>query len=105
MPQLSPSVQKQLPLDVSLGNLCPGAETPPHFARELRRKAETLLREIAANPNSLVTYTFYIEEEGPTPRVITVREVAELQLNDLRDGAVDGSCAPELQRRLEAALS
>jgi hypothetical protein len=104
--RLPPSVQRQLPLDISLGNLCPGAETPPELVRDLRRKAEALLAQLRANPDALVRYTFYTEEEGPIRQDIPVREVAELQLDDLRSGSSDlGECAPDLQRRLEEGLS
>jgi hypothetical protein len=100
------AVQRQLPLDVSLGNLCPGAETPPSLTRALMQKANVLPRELRARPDFLVTYTFFTEEEGPLRRSVTVREVAELQLEDLRDGASDlGACAPKVQEKLEAALS
>jgi hypothetical protein len=99
-------VQRQLPLDVSLGNLCPGAETPPDLARDLRRRAEALLRELRVHPDFLVTYTFFTEEEGPQRESITVREVAERQLDDLRSGGSDlGECVPVLQQKLETALS
>lgn len=104
--RLAPSVQRQLPLDISLGNLCPGAETPPELVRELRRRADELLAQLRANPDTLVSYTFYTEEEGPIREDIPVREVAELQLDELRSGSSDlGECAPDLQRRLEDGLS
>jgi hypothetical protein len=104
--QLPLSIQRQLPLDLSLGNLCPGAETPPELARELRRKAEVLLRELRLHPDFLVTYTFFTEEEGQVRESVTVRDVAELQLDDLKSGGSNlGECAPELQERLETALS
>jgi hypothetical protein len=104
--RLPPSVQRQLPLDISLGNLCPGAETPPELITDLRRKADALLAQLGANPDALVSYTFHTEEEGPIRQDIPVREVAELQLDDLRSGSSDlGECAPDLQRRLEEGLS
>ena len=103
--QLPLAIQRQLPLDLSLGNLCPGAETPPELARELRSKAEVLLRELRLHPDFLVTYTFFTEEEGPVRESVTVREVAELQLDDLKSGSDLGECVPELQERLETALS
>ena len=104
--RLPPSVQRQLPLDISLGNLCPGAETPPELVRELRRSAEELLAQLRANPDALVTYTFYTEEEGAIRQDIPVRELAELQLDDLRSGSSElGECAPDLQGRLEDGLS
>jgi hypothetical protein len=98
-------VQEQLPLDVSFGNLCPGAGTPGHLRRDLRMRAEVLLRELHNRPDYLVTYTLYTEEEGPLPEDITVRELAERQLLDLREGGSDyGDCAPDIQRKLEEAL-
>jgi hypothetical protein len=104
------AIQAQLPLDISLGNLCTHAETPLRLARDLRQKAEVMLRELHDHPDSLVTYTFYTEEDPPERKPITVRELAQLQLNDLKSGEqaerlLGGSCAPELQRRVEEALS
>jgi hypothetical protein len=95
-----------MPLDVSLGNLCPGAETPPALTRELMKKTDVLLRELRVRPDYLVTYTFYTEEEGARRQSITVREAAEIQLEELKAGASGlGTCAPDLQEQLEAALS
>jgi hypothetical protein len=79
---------------------------PPELVRDLRRKAEALLAQLHANPDALVSYTFYTEEEGPIRQDIPVHEVAELQLDDLRSGSSDlGECAPDLQGRLEEGLS
>jgi hypothetical protein len=102
-PHVPPSVQRALPTDVSLGNLCPNAQSPPDLERDVRRRAEALLTQLQENPGHLVTYTFYYSDGGGTERRdITIREVAEDQLADLESGGRD--CAPNLQRRLRAAL-
>jgi hypothetical protein len=103
--RLPADTQARLPLTISLGNLCPGAESPPELIRDIRRRAEALLAELEARPDHLVTYTFFTEEEGPIEEEITVRELAEVALRDLRDGESFGPCAPDLQERLEAGLS
>jgi hypothetical protein len=100
------AVQKQLPLDVTLGNLGPGAETPAYLIRDLRRRAEVLLRDLRERPDFLVTDVVYYEDGEVERQVVTVRELAERQLLDMTEGGSDlGACAPDLQRRLEAALS
>jgi hypothetical protein len=105
-PHLSKQAQSRLPLDLSLGNLCPGAETPPELERRLRREAEALLRELKEHPDWRVRYTFHTEELGPVEESITVTELAEIQLDALRDGTSGSEeCAPELQERLADALS
>jgi hypothetical protein len=103
---LPQDVQRQLPLDLTLGNLCPGAETPAYISRDLRRKAEVLLRELRNRPDFLVTDIVYFEGGEAERDVVTVRELAERQLLDLREGGSDlGACAPDLQQRLEDGLS
>lgn len=101
-PHVPADVQAQLPVDLSLGNLCPGAETPPRLLRELRRSAAALERELRRRPDHLVTYTYYWADQPAERREITVRELAEEQLEDLQTGG--RRCAPALQRRLRAAL-
>jgi hypothetical protein len=102
-PHVAPNVQRALPTEVSLGNLCPEAESPPELERDVRRRADVLLTELRERPRHLVTYTFYYADGGGTERrEITVREVAEDQLADLEAGG--GDCAPGLQRRLRALL-
>jgi hypothetical protein len=97
------AIQDELPLEVSLGNLCPGAESPPHVLREVERKAEALIRELRIHPDAVVTYMQPIEGEGPTPEQMTVREVAKIELDGLRDPD-GGYCHPELAGRIEEAL-
>ena len=100
---LPQSVQDELPLDLSLGNLCPGAESPPHVLSQAARSAEALIRELRAHPDALVTKMLPIESEGTTPEEMTVREVAEFELDALEDPD-GGYCLPELARRIEDAL-
>jgi hypothetical protein len=105
-PHLSSEAQSRLPLELSLGNLCPGAETPPELERQLRREAKALLVELEEHPDWRVRYTFHTEELGPVEESITVTELAEIQLEDLRAGSsASGECSPELQKRLADALS
>jgi hypothetical protein len=100
-PHVPENVQKQLPTDISLGNLCP-AETSRRLRRDVEQRAEVLLRELRREPDALVTFTYYWAEGGEERRDITVRELAEEQLGDLHTGGRD--CAPQLQRRIEAVL-
>jgi hypothetical protein len=102
-PHVSAALQRQLPVRESLGNLCPGAETPADVEREIRAGADVLLRELRRRPDDLVTYTYYYSDGGGTDtRDITIRQLAKEQLADLEAGGRD--CAPDLQRRLHAAL-
>ena len=41
------SLERQLPIGLSLGNLCPGAESDPELVRRLRRQTDVLIRELA----------------------------------------------------------
>ena len=100
--ELPAAVQAQLPIDKSLGNLCPGASTPRDIAEDLRQRSEVLLRELREHPGRLVTYTYHWADDDPEQERITVRELAQEQLRDLENGG--GSCAPDLQRRLREAL-
>jgi hypothetical protein len=96
------SVEARLPIELSSGNLCPDAETPVDVERDVRARAEALIIELGRRPNELVTYTYY-DAHGPDDeeREITIRELAEEQLADLDSG---GDCAPELRRRIRAAM-
>jgi hypothetical protein len=76
-PHVPPSIQRRLPTDISLGNLCPGAETPPDVERDVRRRADE-------------------------QRDITIRELAQTQLEDMESSG--SRCDPELERRLRAAM-
>lgn len=102
--QLPPDVQRELPLDLSLGNLCPGAETPAYLLPGLERSARALVRELRARPDWLVTYTFHTEEEGPIVEEITVRELAEIELDGMQGEPGETLCRPDLQRRIADAL-
>lgn len=63
-----------------------------------------LLRELRERPNHTVTYTFEWAHDGDEVREITVRELAEISLDDLEHGDARDRCAPEVRRRLRAAL-
>lgn len=101
-PHVPSSVQRALPTETSLGNLCSAVEVDPdrRMLADVRRRAETLVRELRRNPQHTVTYTYYWSDGPDERRDITVRELAEEQLDDL-DG---GGCEPELRRRLRALL-
>jgi hypothetical protein len=96
-PHVSPAVQRSLPVDYSLGNLCPGAETPQALERRISATADALIRELHRRPDDLVTYTFYSEESDPETRDITVRQLAEEQVSAL-------DCNPRLKHRIQAAM-
>jgi len=99
-PHVPAAVQRELPTRLSLGNLCPGAATPPAVERDLRRQAEVLLRELEARPRHLVTDTEYDADSGDERRRdITIRQLAENHLDEMQP-----DCAPDLQRRLRSAL-
>ena len=101
-PHVPRAVQRQLPLDVSLGNLCPGAETPGPLRRDIEHRAEVLLRELDRHPDWLVTYTYYYADSPDSERRdITVRELAEEELRDLK---ANPDCRLRLRGRLERAL-
>jgi hypothetical protein len=96
------SAEARLPIELSSGNVCPDAETPVDVERDVRARAEALIRELGRRPNELVTYTYYDGDGADDEaREITIRELAEEQLADLDSG---GDCAPELQRRIRAAM-
>jgi hypothetical protein len=97
------ALERELPIELSLGNLCPDAQTEPDVERDLRRQSEVLVRELGRRPYDLVTYTYHDAHSADEDRrEITIRELAEEQLADLESGGPD--CAPELERRIRAAL-
>ena len=100
-PHVPASVQRQLPIDVSLGNLCPGA-SDASLDRRVRRRAEVLIRELRRRPDAVVTGVTEYSDGSSERRDITVRELAEEQLADLESPQPD--CDPELQRRIRAAM-
>jgi hypothetical protein len=101
-PHVRASVQSQLPTEISLGNLCPGAETPASLEQDVRRRAEALIRELRRRPTHVVTYTYYSSDDDDERRAITIRELAEEQLKDMQSNGPD--CDPELERRLRSAM-
>jgi hypothetical protein len=96
------SLERQLPIELSLGNLCPGAESDPELEQRLRRQTEVLIRELERRPDDLVTYTYHYSDDPEEHRDITIRELAEEQLADIESGGP--RCVPELERRIRAAL-
>jgi hypothetical protein len=101
-PHVPPSVQRRLPTDISLGNLCPGAETPARVEADVRRRAEVLIRELHRRPAATVTYTEYFSDGGDERRDITIHDLAEQQLEDMESNGP--GCDPELERRLREAM-
>jgi hypothetical protein len=49
-----------------------------------------------------VTYTYYSSDDPQERRDITIRELAEEQLEDIESNGPD--CDPELERRIRAAM-
>jgi hypothetical protein len=97
------SLERRLPIELSLGNLCPEAETEPEMERRLRRQTEVLIRELGRRPDDLVTFTDYDAQSADEDRrEITIRELAQEQLADIEAGGPN--CAPQLERRIRAAL-
>ncbi|MDQ3934069.1 MAG: hypothetical protein M3340_05490 [Actinomycetota bacterium] len=101
-PHAPRSLEMQLPNDdLGLGVLC-DPEAEPDDARQARGHLETLIRELRDNPDLLVTYTYTYSDEPSDTREITVRELAEEQLDDLEEG-FQPHC-PQVERRLRDAL-
>lgn len=98
-PHAPPSLEAQLPDDqTDVAAVCGHVE--PEYAAEVRTKVEALFRQLRANPDLLVTYTYVYSDEPSETYEITVRELAEEQLDDLE---ANDEC-PELQRRLRDAI-
>jgi hypothetical protein len=98
------AVQARLPTQISLGNLCPGTATPPAVRRDVRQRAESLVRELEGHPDDLVRRTLYLEEDpDPLREDITVRQLAQEQLEDLETNG-GSKCEPALQRRLREGI-
>lgn len=93
-PPAPAAVQDQLPLDISLGNLCPGAGTSPGQEANIRRRADALITAVRARPYDQVT----IRESDNDQRTITIRRLAREQLDQLE------GCDVELEDRLLAAI-
>lgn len=75
--RLPAAMQRQLPIEYSLGNLCPNAQTPRGLELRIRRQAEVLLRELKLRPDALLSYTYEYEDRDPETKDITVRALAE----------------------------
>ena len=99
---VSPALQAQLQPGLTLGNLCPHSGLPGPERRKLRRSAEVLIVELRRRPDDLVTDTFYYADGSTERRDITIRQLAEQELDSLETGGRD--CAPKLKRRIRAAL-
>jgi hypothetical protein len=96
-------VEQELPLALSLANLCPDAETAPKMIRKLRLQARALLREARDHPSWLVPYVYYDDLGGDQRRLITIRQLAKEHLQAIEDE--DPNCEPDLQRRLAVVTS
>jgi hypothetical protein len=96
------SVERQLPIDLYLANLCPGTETPARLIRKLRRQADVLLREAREHPYWLVEFTFYDDHGDDETTLITVRQLAAEHLDSIKSHP--GPCEPELRQELEAVV-
>jgi hypothetical protein len=92
------AVERQLPTDLYLANLCPRTETPPRIVRRLRRQAEVLLSEARAHPDWLVEWTYYDDHGEDVVREITIRQLAREHLTSIDDHG--SPCEPELRARL-----
>jgi hypothetical protein len=100
-PPLPPAVQRQLPLaEGELHLLCDTSRPTAAERRRTRRRAEVLVRELERRPQHLAAYG-YVVYDTVEPELITIREVAQEQLPAIE---INPSCAPDLQRRLRAAL-
>jgi hypothetical protein len=93
-------VERSLPIDLYLANLCPAGLTDRKTTTELRRQARVLIREARVHPDWLVEYTYYSEDGADERRLITIRQLAREHLQSLEDQ--DRNCEPGLQRQLEA---
>jgi hypothetical protein len=77
----------------------------------LRRQAEVLLRELERRPDWVVRYVYVYEDGTRNPEDITVRRLAEEQL-ELLDGGDEEElyltgrhCEPELRERIRTGLA
>jgi hypothetical protein len=94
------SVERALPIDLYLANLCPDAETDGKIVKKLRRQANALLREARAHPDWLVEFTYYDDHGDDDRELISIRQLAKEHLQSIKDE--DPDCEPGLQRQLEA---
>jgi hypothetical protein len=94
------SVERRLPIELYLANLCPGAETDLKTVKRLRRRATVLVREARVHPDWLVEYTYFNDHGDDHRQLITVRQLAKEHLQSIKDE--DPNCEPGLQRSLEA---
>jgi len=103
-PRVSAALEKRLPSDLHLANLCPGSATPKRLRARLEAQAETLIREVQRRPDWLVPYTYYYSEGEPSEerKEITIRELAEEELGFYE--AAGPRCTGGYQARLRAAL-
>ncbi len=67
-PDVSAALQARLPIELSLGNLCPNTQTAGPQRRMLRRSAELLITELRRRPDNLVTYTYFTEQDADGDR-------------------------------------
>ena len=103
--QVPADIQRHLPLLTGFGGLCPDSSATAADRGQIGREADVLLRELKRRPDEVVTIEDSSFDEGYEPYEITVRELAERRLEDLRLlSEWLGDCAPRLRQRLTAAL-
>lgn len=96
-PHVPPAVQQALPVELGVGNVCPGASNRSMRTRALAA-VDALVAQLRRDPDALVTKTYYYED-GPQTTDITVRELAQDGLEELN------GCAPSVETRIRQALS
>ncbi len=103
-PRLPAAEARQLPLaENTLNGLCDPSALPAEYRRELKAEALALVREAQTHGDQVVhtTYLGADENAGEHNDVMTVRQLAENQLQNLHDFP---NCQPALQAALEAAI-
>jgi hypothetical protein len=95
------SVERGLPIELYLANLCPDAETDLTTVNQLRRQATVLVQEARMHPDWLVEYTYFNDHGDEDRQLITIRQLAREHLQSIKDE--DPNCEPGLQHQLEAA--
>ncbi|HEX8208027.1 MAG TPA: hypothetical protein VF587_18325 [Solirubrobacteraceae bacterium] len=99
---ISDEEERRLPINVTLALLCPGdPPTPPAEERKLRARAEQLVEDTRNRPDAKVHEAELTPDDDKGDYdVVTIREVAEQQLEELESG----DCEPALRRELREAL-
>jgi hypothetical protein len=102
-PRLSRRVAQQLPLTVPALNSVCDRTLPASIRAELTLAGQTLIRETRRQGSSIVQASYLGADEDPGTHyeLMTVRQLAEAQLEGLR---AFPHCAPGLQSALRAAI-